>query len=813
MPRPRVTVLTALVLAAGLALAGCENSERRAERHFNSGVSLMEAGQPTQALLEFRNVLRLQPGNIEARLHVGRIHLEAGDLPNAYREFLQVAERDPDVLEARLVLARLAAEDANWPEAERHGRAAERLAPEDPQVALIAAVLDYREAVVAGDRAGAADPAALVAGMVGEDGQSIVAWQVLIDHALQGGTDPAGALERIEQAITAIPDHMDFHVMRLRALISLERREAIGEALQEMMAQFPEDPTPHQYYVGWLVEQGDHEGATTHLRTRAERAEASDRDRLLLMEFLRQTRGGDAALEEIDRQIARTPQISSLRAMRATQLYELGDAPGAIDELRGLLADPEGSADAGTDVDDLRVLLARFLMGTGATDEARSLVAEVLDSDAGHVEALKMRAAWQIQDDQPTEAITTLRQAQAGAPRDPAIMLMMGQAHEREGARDLAGERFAQAVEMSGDAARESMVYARHLLSEDRLDAAESVLNSALRRSPADLDLQRLTIEVQLRRGAWDRVQRSIWALRSMDMPQATALANAVEADLLLRQGRTADTIGFLEGLVRDGVTGSGTIAALVQTQVMEGRYDGALEIVEERLAQTPDDAVLRFLRAGLHVLAGELDSAEASYRRLVGEFPQAEPPLRALYALLQAQGRDGDAEALIDEVIAASPDALMPRMLRAGRLERTLDIDGAIAIYEELYATDSSNLIVANNLASLISAHREDDASLDRAHAIARRLRGTDVPAFQDTYGWIQFRRGMHAEALSYLEPAAAGLPTDPLVQFHLGMTYHALGRYPEARETLARALEIAGDSPLPQFQRARDLLEEIDG
>ncbi len=91
------------------------------------------------------------------------------------------------------------------------------------------------------------------------------------------------------------------------------------------------------------------------------------------------------------------------------------------------------------------------------------------------------------------------------------------------------------------------------------------------------------------------------------------------------------------------------------------------------------------------------------------------------------------------------------------------------------------------------------------------RRLKGTDIPAFKDTYGWIAHRNGNHEEALIYLEPAAAGLPNDPLAQFHLGMTYMALGRTEDARRQLTRALELAGDSTLPQFETARKTLAEI--
>jgi Flp pilus assembly protein TadD len=143
--------------------------------------------------------------------------------------------------------------------------------------------------------------------------------------------------------------------------------------------------------------------------------------------------------------------------------------------------------------------------------------------------------------------------------------------------------------------------------------------------------------------------------------------------------------------------------------------------------------------------------------------------------------------------------------------LEQAGDIDGAIEIYEGLYTLDSSNVVVANNLASLLATHRDDAASLDRAFRIARRLRGVDVPAFQDTYGWIVYRRGDYAEALDYLRPAALGLPGDPLVHYHLGKALYEQGRTEEAVQAFTHALDIAGDNPLPQFSDARTLLSEL--
>jgi tetratricopeptide (TPR) repeat protein len=91
--------------------------------------------------------------------------------------------------------------------------------------------------------------------------------------------------------------------------------------------------------------------------------------------------------------------------------------------------------------------------------------------------------------------------------------------------------------------------------------------------------------------------------------------------------------------------------------------------------------------------------------------------------------------------------------------------------------------------------------------------LRGSDFAPFQDTYGWIAHRRGEYQEALEHLEPAAAALADEPLVQFHLGMTYAALERTEEALVQLRRAVELAGpDDARPQFDTARAEISRLE-
>jgi Flp pilus assembly protein TadD len=179
----------------------------------------------------------------------------------------------------------------------------------------------------------------------------------------------------------------------------------------------------------------------------------------------------------------------------------------------------------------------------------------------------------------------------------------------------------------------------------------------------------------------------------------------------------------------------------------------------------------------------------------------------------LQAQGRTAEARAALGEALTQLPDAPELLWADASFLEQEGDFEGAIAVYERLYEMMSSSPVVANNLASLISTYRDDAESLERAYLIARRLQGSEMPPFQDTYGWIAYRRGQYEEALAHLEPAAAALADNPLVQYHLGMTYLALDRAEEALTLLNRAVALAGPGdPRPQFDRAREEIARLE-
>lgn len=807
--RLRFPPLPALMLTAAVALAACESSEERAERHFEAGVELLEEGDVTRALVEFRNVFKLNPTHKDALMAYARAQKDRGRLGDSYAKYLRVIEQYPDTLEARIELAEMSINSGNWDETRRHVEVAVEQAPNNLRVQVADSALRYAEAVREDDFAQADGIAEEAIETLKENPGNFIARRVVIDYLLRTERFE-DALPIVEGGLERQPENYALHTTKLNIHLVLQNSEEIGNTLKTMVETFPEDETARQFLMAWFLEREDTDGAEAFLRDLAARPDAGDDEAMAVVQFLRSTKGDEAARAEVDRLVASKEDPARFIAVQASMDFDAGKQDEAMATLEALV-DAVEEPDENTN--NIKLVLARMQSQTGNLVGARARIEEIIEADNSHVEALKIRAAWLIEEDLTGDAIIDLRTALAQAPRDPDIMTLMASAHERAGERELAGERYSLAVEFSNQAPTESLRYASHLVSEDRLDAANAVLEEALANAPNNLDLLRTLGGLRMQAEDWNEVQRVIWRLRSLEDETAEQLANGLQAEMLLQQDRVDETVEYLENLAENDESLS-TFAALIQTQVQAGNIETAVTQVEERLAADPTNGSLRNLRASLHLFTDERDQAEAIYRSLLKDFPGNEGILRTLYSILMAAERVDEARELIDEQIAATegnPNALSPLLFKAEILERDRDFEGAIAIYEEMYEANSNNIIIANNLASLIATHRDTDDGLTRAYAVARRLRGIEIPALQDTYGWIEFRRGNYDEALVHLEPAAEGLPNDPLVQYHLARTYLALERPEDAKRQLERAVELAGENPLPQIVDAQKLLEEL--
>ncbi len=800
--------LVAVSFSAVMLLAACDTAEERAEGHYENAVELIGEGDVDRALIELRNVFQLNAQHVEARRLYAQTMLERGRIREAFGNYTLVSEQLPDDLDSRIRLARLAVEVQDWEEFERHATRAQQVAPDDPETEAVWLVKQFRDAVVAEDAPAREAVAGELKQLLEQRPDDTLIRRVLIEDNIMAQRF-SSALEEVDAALAADPDQPELKQMRLALLLQLGDEAEFETQLVEMVEDDPEDAESRDALMRWYMSQGRTERAEELLRTKASAEGASTEDRVQYIAFIRQTRGADAAREEIDTMLEAGHDAVVLRALRAGLDFDAGNQDEAIAEMEDIIAGAETS----DVIRDVKVSLARLLSATGNEVGARQRIEEVLAEDATHVEALKMRAGWLIEQDSPDEAINALRTALDQAPRDSEIMTLMASAYLRSGSRELAGEMLSLAVDASNNAPEEAIRYARFLIADEKLDIAEPGLVDALRRAPGNLGILTELGRVYVGQGDWPRLEQVEASLRRLGSDQALAAADALRLERLQREDRTEDAVALLESIIQQQGANDRAALEIVRTHLRNNDLESAEQYIDMALEEEPDQPLMRFLRASIYASSDRPDEAEVIYRAMLEENPRQEVIWRTLYTLLNREGRFDDARVALEEGLQALPEAANLQWALAGEFEREGNVEGAIEIYEDLYSRNSNSVVIANNLASLISTYKTDDESLDRAWSIARRLRGSDRPEFQDTYGWIALRRGETEEALQHLEPAADALGNDPLVQYHLGMAYVEAERPEEALTQLRRSVELAGPADTrEQFQSARDEIRRLE-
>ncbi|MBV9774679.1 MAG: DUF4388 domain-containing protein [Gemmatimonadetes bacterium] len=121
----------------------------RIEEHRNLGVAFYKTGMYEEATREFRRVVELQPGNLDARFFLALIGLRVGDDRLAMRSLKETIEQGGPRASAFHNLALTLERMGRLPDARAAADEAARLAPKRPPVLLSRAILVLKQGEVA----------------------------------------------------------------------------------------------------------------------------------------------------------------------------------------------------------------------------------------------------------------------------------------------------------------------------------------------------------------------------------------------------------------------------------------------------------------------------------------------------------------------------------------------------------------------------------------------------------------------------------------------------------------------------------------
>ncbi len=787
-----------VILVALLATAACDSPEERMENHYQSGIELLKSNDLAKAALEFRNVLQINTDHVPSLLGLSAVEEGNRNWRGVSNLLRKVLDLDPDNVEASTKIARLSLLARDLESALEYSNIASAAAPDDPTVLTVRAAIlltldDAAGAIAAAERALEIDPG------------NAEAISTLAAEKIRSG-DPQAAVRLLDQGLEIEEKEISLQLIKLRALEAMRDLPEIELLLEQLVELYPEASALRFALVRFYVQNEQQQEAEDLLRSAADASPTEIQAALDVVRFLNTYKSSEIAIQELETLVARNDDNRAGYALFLANLYYSQDQK---DKSKQILVDLINTVDDEDQRFDVKSLLADFNLRNGDRDEARWIVSEILAEDGRNTNALLVRASLAVAEENYEDAIVDLRAVLGDTPDSVRALVLLGSAFERQGAMDLANEQYTRAFQITNYDGSVGIPLANFNIRRGDLTRAEDILLRVTQVNQRNLQAHRMLAQVRINQQDWIGAQESATFLRRLQDDEA--VVNQIMGVALEGEKRFEQSIASFEAAQSAAPNQTRPLANLVGAYIRNEQADKAESFLKTVLETSPDNAFAKILLAKVYQVGGRMDEVEEQYKRIIEEHPEEDEAYASYISFLSAEQRPVEAKEVAAMARTARPDSVYLGLIKGTLLERDQDMDSALALYEELYNKDPTAVIVANNYASILTDYRTDAVSARRALEVSESFRNIDLPQFKDTRGWILYRLGRYEEALALFEETIESLDQLPVAHYHLGMAYRALGRFPEAKTALERALSVAGDNPFQHSQEIIEVLEEL--
>jgi tetratricopeptide (TPR) repeat protein len=777
-------MLTRIVVlaACSFALGACQDDEEKAGEHLERGAAYQKAQDYPAAIIEYKNVLQLDPNNAAAHWGLAKGYLANQQIPEGFWELRETVRLDPDNLDARAQLSQLLLLAGDPDEAlaqadellSRGGKRGHihRAQALDRLERIDEALEEYELAIAAYP-----DDSAPV---------SIYA-QALTRHGDREAAEPYFLkLVEMDPSVSSYTSLAAFFVQDRDR--DAETEQAFLDATR--VAEGEEQVRAHQNVASFYFQRERFEEATAYL----ERVIPTVDEPVPLIYLLARLHVAEGNEEKADGLIAEATEIDPTDPVPyltlSGHLGRQGDVPGA-------LAAAEKALEIDPNLKDAKLRVAEILVDVGyresdldKVERGQQMVREVLEDGAPSASALMVMAKIDLAQQRVDEAIEGLRAAIELDPSSPQAHFVLGTALSVKGEGPAARTELARALEIDP-----SMLEARRVLARVHasLGEHEYAIEEARRYLTAKPDSTQTRI----------LLAQSLVILRRMDA--ALAELNAIpeqerNADVLYALGRVHLGMGNDPG-ARKYLTQANELMPthhdilrnLVRLDQKEDRLAESVARVDAAVKAEPENAKLRTL-SGLVALIGDRgDDAEKAFQKAIELDPTDSAGYEQLARLYAKTGRLNEAVTTYEAAIEARPEDpnlhyFLGTLYAFGGAQ-----DKAIERYEAAIRYGPDLAYPKNDLAYI---YAESGENLDRALDLAQDAKAAlpDTATVADTLGWVLYKRGIPSAAISYLKEAVANSDGDITVSgislHHLAQAYEADGSPEKARETLQRAI-----------------------
>ncbi|MFA5983139.1 MAG: tetratricopeptide repeat protein [Methylococcaceae bacterium] len=765
-----------LVLALVCSLVACGGAEGRKAKYLAEGKKLFEAGDFQKAQLSFKNVLQIDPKNIEARYQMAEASRQLNDLQGAVGQYLAVIGEDPKHVMARLRMGQVYLLVNKADEAEKMAKEVQALDPENVEgMVLMASVLSSKKET---DTAMAILGEALkkqpdflsanllMASLTAKTGKVDEAIQMLKNISEKNATDPAP--------------------LQLLAQLYAEKQDTnkVQETLEALVKIKPEKLEYRVRLALFFTAINKLDNAEEVLRQAIKDLPGDENAKLALIDFLINKRTTETAVAELLPMIEQNPDNYKLRF----KLVDLELAQKQADKAEETLKEIVERDQKGPQSLKARNKLAKLYVATKRLDEAKALTKEVIGENPRDADALTLRGEFSLSERKIPEAIGDFRAVLVDQPQNTTVLKLLSAAHLVNSEPLLARENMEKVLEITpkDESARLDLV--RLLLETGKQDQAMQQLEALLKLNPnSKLGLE-AAFKLQLSQKHWDKAQAL--AKRVQDTYPEEGLGYFLSGLGFQAENKVEKSLPEFEKALAKQPTAIEPLTQLVKSYLVLKQPEKALAKLNEAVKKEPKNFVANNLTGEVYLSTGKVDEALAAFKKTVSLKPEWPNPYRWIAKIYLSKSNKADAIKTYQEGIEKTKGAIELMNDLAAIYHSDGEGDKVIALFEEAYKLDPKPEI-ANNLASYLADHGTDAASLERAAKLAEPLAQANNANMLDTVGWIAYKQGNYPKAKEVLLKAIALDPESAVNNYHLGMVYFKENDKTKAVEHLKKSVD----------------------
>jgi len=746
----RPTIAAAL-LSAVAALAGCSR-EAREERLAARADADFAAGKYDRAEVEYGAALELAP-DLRATGNLGILYSDEGRTLQAYPYLKRAADEGPERADVRVKLGLALLEFGGANGARESAKRALAADPANEEALLLLGASSQT-------RGEAEDTRRLVDGLR-RTHPDCSGYHLVLGRLLLAAGRKAEAETEVRAALALDPKSAGAHFV-LGNLLTLDRDEAgAGEEFRAAAQLAPLRSSLRLRYVDFLLGTGRNDEARNELMEINRKAP----DYIPGLNYSVKVAKADHRYPDcealIQKILLRDPRNFLALMDRGEVRLDEGDPPGAVDELRkaeyayadspqvkyelglaylanGELAKAEDRLNQAIVIapglDQAKLVLAEVQLRQGNAAPAVVALDGLIQRHPQSARAYLLLARGYVALNNPEQALATYLRMSAVYPKDPQVPYLVGVLQSRGNRRAEARVAFNEAVKLVPDywPALDMLVDAD--LSEGRIDAAQSRVNTLREKYPKLANPWLLQAKVDL-------VRKD---------------SAATEADLLKAIAfDPRDQTGYFE---------------LAQVYISQRKTQQAVDKLSALVDRAPSSMALMQLGI-LHTVLGKNDAARADYERLLSSDPKFEPALNNLAYLYSEQlGQPDLAYNLAKRARDENPDDAKAADTLGWVLFRRGDYAGAFDLVLECTQREPENSAAQYHLGMIYYMMGEEDSA---RQAFQRVLGGSGVDVEASSLEDARRRlallaidpEGTDRTALSGLQARLGEEPNSPVV------------------------------------------------